>query len=93
MPQANAWDFDIFFKYMELIPGGRDNASIPWLPFRRYGAQYVSQKLNKAPTPWRDFVTWTFSEKNKTIDKIKNIFNKTIVIQYHYTSSRFTTIL
>ena len=70
-PQANPWDFENFFKYMELIVESRDNASIPWLPVTRYGAQYVSQKLNKAPTPWRDFVTWALSGKNKTIDKKK----------------------
>ena len=86
-------NFDNLFKYMDLIPGGRDNASIPWLPFTRYGSQFVSQKLDKAPTSWGDFVTWTFSGKNKTIDKNQNIFNKTIVIQYHCTSCRFTTIL
>ena len=71
---------------MELIAEGRDSPGFP-------SQGYVSQKLNKAPTSWRDFVTWTFSGKNKTIDKNKNIFNKTIVIQYHCTSSRFTTIL
>ncbi len=47
---------------MELIAEGRDSPGFP-------SQGYVSQKLNKAPTSWRDFVTWTFSGKNKTIDK------------------------
>ena len=64
---------------MDLIPGGRDNAFIPWLPFTRYGAQFVSQKLDKAPTSWRDFVTWTFSGKNKQLTKIRTFLIKQLL--------------